>query len=70
MTIATGAMCRRTTSRSRMSVWAYEAAYEWLDAAFEDRSAWMVFIAVDPRLEPLHGDPKFDALLAKCGLGF
>jgi eukaryotic-like serine/threonine-protein kinase len=30
-----------------------------LEEALEDRSAWMVFFEVDPRLDPLRGEPAF-----------
>src|SRR5687767_6404160 len=36
-----------------------------LEAAFEDRSAWMVFLPVDPRLDPLREEPAFRDLVAK-----
>jgi hypothetical protein len=42
--------------------------FDWLEAAFTDRSAWMVFVGVDPRLEPYKDDPRFRELLRRCGL--
>jgi len=41
------------------------AALDELQAAREDRSAWMVFLNVDPRLDPLRREPRF-AELAKA----
>ena len=41
------------------------AALDELQAALEDRSAWMVFLNVDPRLDPLRPEPRF-AELAKA----
>lgn len=43
--------------------------FDWLESAFVDRSAWMVFIGVDPRLEPYKDEPRFKDLLGRCGLG-
>lgn len=43
--------------------------FDYLESAFTDRSAWMVFVAVDPRLEPYKDDPRFRELLERCGLG-
>ena len=42
--------------------------FDYLETAFTDRSAWMVFVAVDPRLEPYKDDPRFKELLQRCGL--
>ncbi|HEX9983599.1 MAG TPA: protein kinase [Thermoanaerobaculia bacterium] len=41
------------------------AAIAKLEAAFEDRSAWMVFLAVDPRLDGLRNERAFGRLIAK-----
>jgi len=45
-----------------------DLAFARLDDAFEERSSWMVFMGVDPRLDPLHDDERFEALLHRCGL--
>jgi serine/threonine protein kinase/tetratricopeptide (TPR) repeat protein len=39
-------------------------AIEHLQAAVEDRSAWLVFLGIDPRLDGLRGDPAFRTLAA------
>jgi serine/threonine-protein kinase len=41
------------------------AAMAALHEAFEDRSAWMVFLGVDPRLDPLRDDVRFQELAAR-----
>lgn len=41
------------------------AALESLDAAYEDRSAWMVFLGVDPRLDPLRGERRFQEIQSR-----
>jgi TolB-like protein/Tfp pilus assembly protein PilF len=44
-----------------------DAAFAWLDTAFEDRADCVAFLDVDPRLEDLRGDPRFRELLARAG---
>ncbi len=41
------------------------SAIAQLDAALEERSAWMVFLNVDPRLDGLRAEPKFKEIAAK-----
>ena len=40
-------------------------AFEWLDRAYEARSPWMAFVKVNPFLEPLRSDPRFQGLLRR-----
>ena len=40
-----------------------ESALGWLQKAVEDRSAWMVFVEVDPRLDGLRGEGGFGAIV-------
>jgi len=42
-----------------------DAALADLQLAVEDRSAWLVFLGVDPRLDPLRGDPRFAEIAAR-----
>jgi eukaryotic-like serine/threonine-protein kinase len=44
-------------------------AMRTLRVAFDDRSAWMVFIRVDPRLDPLRELPEFQELAGKVSAG-
>jgi serine/threonine-protein kinase len=37
-----------------------------LQAALEDRSPWTVFLQLDPRLDPIRNDPRFDEIAAKA----
>jgi len=39
-----------------------DAAMNWLDKAFEDRSNGLVFARVEPELDPLRSEPRFIAL--------
>lgn len=45
-----------------------ENALAWLRKAKEERSTSFVLAGVDPKLEPLHGDPRFIELLRSVGL--
>ena len=43
-------------------------ALEWLDKAYEEQSAFLIWIRVDPRFDSLHVEPRFHALLRRMGL--
>jgi tetratricopeptide (TPR) repeat protein len=45
-----------------------DAAFDWLAKAYDDRSASLVFLKVDPMFEPLHGDARFSDLVRRIGL--
>jgi eukaryotic-like serine/threonine-protein kinase len=45
-----------------------DAAFERLERAYAIRDRGMVWIKVAPRLDPLRGDPRFDALLRRMNL--
>jgi tetratricopeptide (TPR) repeat protein len=45
-----------------------EDALDLLDVALETRSGWMTYLAVDPRLDPLRGQARFEVLLKRLGL--
>ena len=47
-----------------------DEAFLWLDRAFEERSPWIGYMAVDPRLDGLRPDARFDALMRKARLDF
>ena len=44
-----------------------DLAFHWLDKAFDQRSAWLAYLAVEPRLDPIRSDERFTALLARVG---
>ena len=45
-----------------------DEALTWLTRAFEERSNAVVYIAIDPFLDPLRTDSRFQALVARVGL--
>jgi DNA-binding winged helix-turn-helix (wHTH) protein/TolB-like protein/Tfp pilus assembly protein PilF len=45
-----------------------ETAFQWLERAMEDRSTPINFLAQDPALDALHGDPRFAALVQRLGI--
>jgi tetratricopeptide (TPR) repeat protein len=42
-------------------------AFEWLEKAHAARDVQLVFLPVDPRWDAYRDDPRFVALLARCG---
>lgn len=44
------------------------SALEWLQRAYEERSNWMVFLAIDPVWRPLRREVGFERLLKGVGL--
>jgi TolB-like protein/Tfp pilus assembly protein PilF len=45
-----------------------EEAFRWLEKAYEERPNWIPFIKVEPTLDPLRSDARFNALLGRMGL--
>ena len=39
-----------------------DRALEWLQKAYEDRSDWLIYLRVEPRLDSLRSDPRFEKL--------
>ncbi len=44
-------------------------AFKWLDAAYRAHDVGLVYLKVDPCLNPLRSDPRFTVLLQREGLG-
>jgi len=45
-----------------------DQAFAWLEKAYEERSNHIAFFKVNPTIDPLRSDPRFNALLRKIGL--
>ena len=43
-------------------------AFEWLERSLENREWQLTFLATEPALDPLRGDPRFEVLLERVGL--
>lgn len=46
----------------------HDAAFEWLERAFEQRDVWLVWMKMEPRFDPLHSDSRFHRALQRLGL--
>jgi serine/threonine-protein kinase len=45
-----------------------DQALAWLDRSLTARDPESMILPIDPRLDSLRGDPRFDALLRRMGL--
>ena len=46
----------------------HDAAFPWLEAAYRERSNYMVYLAVDDVHDSIHSDPRYKDLLRRVGL--
>jgi serine/threonine-protein kinase len=44
------------------------AGMDWLERAYAERSPWIGYLAVDPRVDPVRAHPRFASLLRKARL--
>lgn len=65
---------RRQEVGAEAIIWAYigvgdkEQALVWLEKAYAQRSPALTYLKVDPRYDPLRGEPRFEDLLSRVGL--
>jgi TolB-like protein/Tfp pilus assembly protein PilF len=45
-----------------------DRAFDYLEQSFQERSGWMVHLAIEPQLDSLRSDPRFGALVRRVGL--
>jgi serine/threonine protein kinase/tetratricopeptide (TPR) repeat protein len=45
-----------------------DEAFAWLEKAYEERYPWLIHLNVDPRLDSLRSDPRFQDLVRRVGL--
>jgi tetratricopeptide (TPR) repeat protein len=42
-------------------------AFEWLERAYDERSEWLTWLKVDPKLDEIRSDPRFRELMHRVG---
>jgi hypothetical protein len=42
-----------------------DEAFQWLNRAYEERSDLFVYLRVDPRLDPVRSDPRFQEMVRR-----
>jgi hypothetical protein len=45
-----------------------DQAFEWLERAFQERSLELTFIGVEPEMDGLRADPRFQSLMRRMNL--
>src|SRR6266516_2906606 len=45
-----------------------DQGFDWFQRAYEERSDWLRYLKVDPRLDPVRSDPRFADLVRRVGL--
>jgi hypothetical protein len=44
------------------------AAFDWLEQAYRERRGWLTYLKIEPTLDPLRSDPRFQRLLERMRL--
>src|ERR1700690_704721 len=45
-----------------------ERAIEYLEKSYEEHSHWLIYLHMDPRMDDLRNEPRFQELLKRVGL--
>jgi tetratricopeptide (TPR) repeat protein len=45
-----------------------DRAFEWLNIAYEEHAEWIIYLTIDPRLDPLRADRRYRELVRRIGL--
>ena len=45
-----------------------DQAFDWMQKAYDDRSAWLVYLKVDPLFDGVRSDARFVDLMRRVGL--
>jgi serine/threonine-protein kinase len=43
----------------------HDRALDWAEHAYEERRGWLAYLTVNPLVDPVRGQPRFEALVAK-----
>jgi hypothetical protein len=43
-------------------------SFNWLERGYQERSEHVLYLGIEPLVDPLRSDPRFDSLLQKIGL--
>jgi hypothetical protein len=52
----------------QLTIGDYDQAFFWCDQAFQEQSAILQWIKLDPLFDPVRGDPRFKDLVRRVGL--
>lgn len=44
-----------------------DLTFEWLERAYEERNEWLTWLGVDPKLDSIRSDPRFQNLMQRVG---
>jgi hypothetical protein len=45
----------------------HDEAFAWLQKAFDQRSIWLGYLQVEPQLDPVRSDRRFQELVRRVG---
>lgn len=45
-----------------------EQALSWLERSYQHRDYWLLFVNVDPEMDPVRSDPRFQAIVKRLGV--
>jgi len=45
-----------------------DQAFDWLEKAYQERSDQLIYLKVDPRLDPIRSDSRFTDLFPRVGI--
>ena len=45
-----------------------DKVFDWLERSYNERAGWILYLATDPRFDPLRHDVRFSSLLERLGL--
>jgi TolB-like protein/DNA-binding winged helix-turn-helix (wHTH) protein len=46
----------------------HEVALAWLEKSYQNRDYWLLFMNVEPEMDPLRSDPRFQAIVRRLGV--